>query len=129
MIDCQSEGIPAPTHQWKKQLKKMMSDVLESSNSLLLDGIKFLVPDESDTNDIQQHSQQQNGNLEQILDTSSSSSSGTSSSSGSSGSSSLSASDYLVPIVSGPHIHVLENGSLAIIDANKSDQGEFVCEA
>lgn len=32
-------------------------------------------------------------------------------------------------IVSGPRLHVLENGSLAIVDANKSDEGEFVCEA
>lgn len=32
-------------------------------------------------------------------------------------------------IVSGPHIHVLENGSLAIIDADKMDEGEYLCES
>ncbi|RWS28626.1 cell adhesion molecule-like protein, partial [Leptotrombidium deliense] len=40
----------------------------------------------------------------------------------------LSSPEY-VTIVSGPHIHVLENGSLAIIDAAKSDEGDYVCEA
>lgn len=33
-----------------------------------------------------------------------------------------------VGIVSGPHIHVLENGSLALIDANKFDENDYVCE-
>jgi hypothetical protein len=61
MIDCQAEGIPSPTHQWKK-----------SSGGL---------------------------------------------------------SGELLAIVSGPHIHVLENGSLAIIDAEKEDEGDYVCEA
>ena len=31
-------------------------------------------------------------------------------------------------IASGPHMHVLENGSLSIIDATKGDQGEYACE-
>ena len=31
--------------------------------------------------------------------------------------------------MSGPHVHVLENGSLVIIDADKSDEGEYVCGA
>ena len=62
MIDCQAEGIPSPTHQWKKF-------------------------------------------------------------------SSTSPSGELLAIVSGPHIHVLENGSLAIIDAEKEDEGDYVCEA
>lgn len=31
-------------------------------------------------------------------------------------------------IVSGPHVHVLENGSLAILDSSKSDEGEYLCE-
>ena len=35
----------------------------------------------------------------------------------------------LQAIMSGPHIHVLENGSLAIIDAQKEDEGDYVCEA
>jgi Down syndrome cell adhesion protein len=32
-----------------------------------------------------------------------------------------------VGIVSGPHVHVLENGSLVILDADKSDEGEYLC--
>lgn len=72
-----------------------------------------MVPDESDTNDqASSSSAMANGVL--VLDTTS-------------GNSILQ--NDLVPIVSGPHIHVLENGSLVIIDANKSDEGEFVCEA
>lgn len=63
MIDCQAEGIPPPTHQWKKAA-----------------------------------------------------------------SSSSSSNDW-ISIVSGPHVHVLENGSLVIIDADKSDEGEYVCGA
>ena len=59
LLDCQTEGIPASTHQWKK----------------------------------------------------------------------ASSSGELQAIVSGPHIHVLENGSLAIIDARKGDEGDYVCEA
>ncbi|XP_015790399.1 Down syndrome cell adhesion molecule-like protein Dscam2 isoform X2 [Tetranychus urticae] len=39
-----------------------------------------------------------------------------------------SASNELIGIVSGPHIHVLENGSLAIIDSTKADEGDYVCE-
>lgn len=39
-----------------------------------------------------------------------------------------SASNELIGIVSGPHIHVLENGSLAIIDSSKLDEGDYVCE-
>lgn len=45
----------------------------------------------------------------------------------SSSSSSTSASKEFVSIVSGPHVHVLENGSLVIIDATKSDEGEYLC--
>lgn len=41
--------------------------------------------------------------------------------------SSSSASKEFVSIVSGPHVHVLENGSLVIIDADKSDEGEYLC--
>lgn len=84
LIDCQSEGIPAPTHQWKK--------VLTVSNT--------------------------NGAL---------SSTGTPSNHISSVSSLLNGD--LVAIVSGPHMHVLENGSLSIIEASKSDEGDYVCEA
>lgn len=109
MIDCQSEGIPAPTHQWKKQQSKHQVTDPSLSSSSNLDGIG-MVPDESDTND----QQQQQGSVVE-LDTNS-------------GNYILLHND-LVAIVSGPHIHVLENGSLAIIDANKSDEGEFVCEA
>jgi len=32
-----------------------------------------------------------------------------------------------VGIVSGPHVHVLENGSLVILEAEKADEGEYVC--
>ena len=63
IIDCQAEGIPPPTHQWKKRL-------IGQSNDLPLSAI-----------------------------------------------------------VSGPRMHVLENGSLAIIDASQADFGEYVCEA
>lgn len=35
----------------------------------------------------------------------------------------------LAAIVSGPHMHVLENGSLAIVDASELDRGEYACEA
>lgn len=34
----------------------------------------------------------------------------------------------LMGIVSGPHIHVLENGSLVIINVGKQDEGDYVCE-
>ncbi|KAI1290317.1 Down syndrome cell adhesion molecule-like protein Dscam2 [Halotydeus destructor] len=40
----------------------------------------------------------------------------------------LNTSDY-IGIVSGPHIHVLENGSLAIVDVDKTDEGEYLCES
>jgi len=35
----------------------------------------------------------------------------------------------LTGIVSGPRIHVLENGSLAIVDAAQADFGDYVCES
>lgn len=41
--------------------------------------------------------------------------------------SSSSLSKDFVGIVSGPHVHVLENGSLVILDAEKSDEGEYLC--
>ncbi|RWS31341.1 cell adhesion molecule-like protein [Leptotrombidium deliense] len=62
-VHCQGEGIPTPTHQWKKAYRK-------------------------------------GGN----------------------------AAPELIGIVSGPHIYVLENGSLVIIDANKEDEGDYVCD-
>ena len=49
-----------------------------------------------------------------------------SSSSSSPFSSSLTNKDF-VSIVSGPHVHVLENGSLVIVEADKSDEGEYLC--
>lgn len=135
MIDCQSEGIPAPTHQWKKQSKRM--DLLPSS----LDGRSLdsessrLVPDESDNQQQEFHSS--GSNLIQgyhqwkrlrhaaSVETSDKNEVGDSSSS-SSGTTSW---KEFTGIVSGPHLYVLENGSLAIINADKSDEGEYLCEA
>lgn len=37
-------------------------------------------------------------------------------------------SNELIGIVSGPHMHVLENGTMVIIDVTKSDEGDYVCE-
>lgn len=34
----------------------------------------------------------------------------------------------LMGIVSGPHMHVLENGSLVIVNVGKQDEGDYVCE-
>ena len=81
MIDCQAEGIPPPTHQWKKAVV-----VGPATTSTAAGG------------------------------------------SGSGSSTATHTSDWLT-IVSGPHIHVLENGSLVIIAADKSDEGEYVCGA
>lgn len=35
----------------------------------------------------------------------------------------------IISIVSGPHIQVLENGSMSIVDVEKDDEGEYLCEA
>lgn len=147
MIDCQSEGIPAPTHQWKKQSKRM--DLLPSSlDGRSLDGRSFdsessrLVPDESDNQQQEFHGSNSGSNLIQgyhqwkrlrhvaSVETSGKNEVGDSSSSGS-GSSSSSGTTWkeFTGIVSGPHLYVLENGSLAIINADKSDEGEYLCEA
>lgn len=69
IIDCQTDGYPPPTHQWKKVRKSLIAS--PSSN---------------------------NGG-------------------------------ELISIVSGPHIQVLENGSMAIVDVDKEDEGEYMCEA
>lgn len=149
MIDCQSEGIPAPTHQWKKQSKRM--DLLPSSlEGRSLEGRNLegrsldsessrLVPDESDNQQQEFHSSNSGSNLIQgyhqwkrlrhaaSVETSDKNEVGDSSSSSSS--SGTTSWKEFTGIVSGPHLYVLENGSLAIINAEKSDEGEYLCEA
>lgn len=84
VIDCQSEGIPAPTHQWKKVLTTVTSGAAGVGST-------------GTPNHMSSVSSLLNGDL--------------------------------VAIVSGPHMHVLENGSLSIVEASKSDEGDYVCEA
>lgn len=67
VIDCQTDGYPQPTHQWKK----------------VKNGIKPF-----------DHSGRE-----------------------------------LVGIVSGPHIQVLENGSISIVGITKEDDGVYICES
>lgn len=78
VIDCQSEGVPSPTHQWKR------SRIFTSPSE----------PAGSKNDDVRDTGMKE-----------------------------------FTGIVSGPHLHVLENGSLAIIDAEKSDEGEYLCES
>lgn len=72
IIDCQTEGYPAPIHHWKK-LRELNPAALSSPST--------------------------------------------------------STSGEYITIVSGPHIHVLENGSLAVIDVTKHDEGVYMCES
>lgn len=70
-IDCQADGIPAPTHQWRKSNQRRFSDQTSATSATA---------------------------------------------------------DW-VSIVSGPHVHVLENGSLVVVDAVREDEGEYMCSA
>lgn len=118
VIDCQSEGIPPPTHQWKKSSRTVLG--MENNNN---GGGGGMVPDESDSSNDRDAQEQQRQPGQNGFDTINNNNNNGGDFNG------LSGSDTLIAIVSGPHIHVLENGSLAIIDSNKSDEGEYYCEA
>lgn len=107
LIDCQTDGFPVPIHQWKKYRRTQIIPSAGSTSS-------------SSSSSLSQMTGSQ-------LPSSSSSSSSSFHKSNSQVTSASNPSKEFVSIVSGPHVHVLENGSLVIVEADKSDEGEYLC--